>query len=353
MISDEGVKVVYWLGAGASFRALPIIGEMSAAFRNQHKWVRNAAKDETPADALNWYFEMMHSYAGYAKAYGTIDTYARALYLRGESDELAMLKLHLAMFFMLEQGIQEKNTISGHVVPVSYSKPESIDTRYMSWLALILQGEGRLSDRVRAISWNYDLQVEHALGVYLGLTDLSHLHGKEKVFVYPSPHEETDRTNPFLIHLNGIAGQSHVYDKVDCLYYGLLAVNPVKFIKELFSIYWQWVNGDTAMQHAMMNRFNFSWEKKPIAEQAVAYAKAAMSDAHILVIIGYSFPSFNRAVDKALFQAFNQGDGRRVVIQNPSFTPDMFRSIMGIAGGNPVIQQDDNLDQFHIPPEMF
>jgi hypothetical protein len=56
MIKEDGIKVVYWLGAGASYNALPIIGEMADAFRSQHIWVRKTAAKETSEPAMSSYF---------------------------------------------------------------------------------------------------------------------------------------------------------------------------------------------------------------------------------------------------------------------------------------------------------
>ena len=78
-----------------------------------------------------------------------------------------------------------------------------------------------------------------------------------------------------------------------------------------------------------------------------------VAEANRLVVICYSCPSFNRAVDKALIESFNVGKGKQVVIQNPSLTRDMFKRPMGITGGSPAVVEEDNLEQFHIPPYLF
>ena len=109
------------------------------------------------------------------------------------------------------------------------------------------------------------------------------------------------------------------------------------------------------MLNSAIDTFTFAWERTPIALKALEYAKNAMMDANILVVIGYSFPSFNRKVDKELFSTFlnHMAQAKKVVIQSPTMTSDTFRQIMGIRDTSQSVIVESNSDQFYIPPEFF
>lgn len=130
--------------------------------------------------------------------------------------------------------------------------------------------------------------------------------------------------------------------------------NREKFVNELFELYTDYDKRDQSMLYSMRETFRFAWE--PGNETVLDCAYRAMENASVLVIIGYSFPSFNRSVDKELFKRFcqTQPGSKYVVIQNPNLNPDTFRRIMGSIGVNiGSVQEETNLAQFHIPPELF
>ena len=104
VISQGGHKVVFWLGAGASHNALPIVNEMPVAFLGQAQHIDEQMFNRGLAD-FKRYTAYLKKMADWSWRYGSIDTYARSLFLLKREKELAELKLHLSMFFMLSQVI--------------------------------------------------------------------------------------------------------------------------------------------------------------------------------------------------------------------------------------------------------
>ncbi len=74
-------------------------------------------------------------------------------------------------------------------------------------------------------------------------------------------------------------------------------------------------------------------------------------DTSILVIIGYTFPFFNRAIDRKVIGAMTKLD--RVYIQDiePEKVRDTFFSIRSDLPENK-IKLIKNCDQFFLPPEL-
>lgn len=364
MTNEEGKKkVVYWLGAGASAHALPVVTEMPAAFRTlAHRIVDGVdpvVRQFPKTKEMERFSAYLNNMAEWSEQFGTIDTYARSLFLRKERELLAELKLHLGMYFLLEQALHLKHERPAGNEGETYWKRDRIDTRYMGWLALLLQPDAGISKRVNVVSWNYDLQIEHAVAIYRAYKDLSLLHSDPNIRFFPRPVNENTQytTPPAVIRLNGIAGHAKIGDQIQVLYNGLhdQAQNGATLVNRLFELYTDYNVRDKTMLHAMADTFTFAWEGNPIANKSVDLACRVMQSAQILVVIGYSFPSFNRAIDKKLYQAFCSTDAayKHVVIQNRSIDPDTFRQRLGQNGSSPNVLVEQNLEQFHIPSELF
>jgi len=355
MINPKGKRVVYWLGAGASANALPVVTQMGGAMRSQDAWIRHYLRTGIDEKVLSKYSTFLWGLADTIVPYGTVDTYARALFVQKRSKDLAELKLHLAIFFLLEQTVEKKNRLRHGEEKPEYDKPTMIDQRYMGWLALLVEEDKCITDKVRVISWNYDLQVEHALAKYWELPDLSELHKIRGGQIHPKALEPVANHAPFIIHLNGIAGHAISSQTTSFLYGPLNSNDPRKTILYLFDIYKDYDLSDGSVLNSMVDTMTFAWENKAVGNRGMELAKEALHQADIIVIIGYSFPSFNRKVDKELFSAF-VGDipqEKKVVVQNPTMAVETFQQIMGIDGHHPNVLVERSTDQFHIPPEFF
>ena len=62
------------------------------------------------------------------------------------------------------------------------------------------------------------------------------------------------------------------------------------------------------------NRISFAWER--MNDQYVQRISDCVSDAKVLVIIGYSFPFFNREVDRIIFEKMPSLE--KIYIQDPN-----------------------------------
>lgn len=369
MIDPKGSKVVYWVGAGASFQSLPIVSEMPAAFRDQGDQLEHGftlpLKKELSDNGLKRYRAYLEKMARWSKQFGSIDTYARALFLLGKKREreLAELKLHIALYFLLAQVLPREWHHPVLEYKRHFQKPERVDTRYMALLALLMNEHGGLSDRVNIISWNYDLQLEYAMMWFREHESMNAIHTDPNIRIFPSLFgtNSTYAVPPSIIRLNGVAGHARLKGEVKALYADVK--NPRKgvgpFIEALFDDYKDVANEGSEMLTSMVDTLNFAWEPNETSRMAIELSKRVMQEAETLVIIGYSFPSFNRKVDRELFNAFanRHGRSRRVVLQNGSQSPDTFTKMMGIdqrGDPNPLtVECEENLAQFHVPPTFF
>lgn len=362
MLTPEGKNVVYLIGAGASARALPTVKEMPSALLTHSTCVERRFSKEYGGEVdiryARRYKDFMNRMAKWSKEYGTIDTYARSLFLLNRTHELNELKLHLSMYFMLEEAMTRKVDFDYFPdVPITL-KTDRVDTRYLGWLALLMDVDSGINPRVNIVSWNYDLQLEHAMALFRGHECLGDLHTDPQFQVYPTPDRE-DRTfvrPPSLIRLNGVAGHDRTEVSGDALYKSQLVreSDAKDFGAELFNRYYTYLLNPETM-HARGSSITFAWEKDLVAANAQRLACRALIRADVLVVIGYSYPTFNRTIDRALYKFFShEGSGqKRVVLQSRSLSPATFKEMMGQTGDTPLVIQETNLDQFHVPSELF
>ena len=100
------------------------------------------------------------------------------------------------------------------------------------------------------------------------------------------------------------------------------------------------------------NAIRFAWENADISKRAIKLAKDKISQSEIVVIIGYSFPYFNRNVDREIFSGFVPNPNRKVYIQSPASTIEStikrFAAVTSFVTPEPFTE----VDQFLIPNEL-
>ena len=343
------MKVTYYLGAGASHDAIPIVGELEKAFGELKSWInytnstnrlqryRSVETKETYA-LLN---ALLDTAIFNAKLYGTIDTFAKKLTIGKNEQDLAMLKAALSYFFSVWQEINFKRI---NLKSVRENQFKDIDSRYLGLLTNYLNSEEKikLDDDVKFLSWNYDTQLERALAV---ITDKSVNSVLDGFGIYPFKKE----TAPNIIHLNGIAG---LYSEKGVVHSLLKEESPLGN-SERNVVLKERINFIKAVENREVDvneYFSFAWENNPTSRQAIEHAEKIMTNTEILVIIGYSFPTFNDQVDKRLIGAAKKSDRLKMVYyQDPNASKEVLNARFGIEEKKIKIIQKTN--QFVLPLE--
>lgn len=104
------------------------------------------------------------------------------------------------------------------------------------------------------------------------------------------------------------------------------------------------------------NKISFSWEK--MNDQYLTRIADCVADARVLVIIGYSFPFFNREVDRQLFERMPMLE--KIYIQDPSATTVKMSILPVLSKAQTAVNHlDKNIvllesdpKQFFMPPEL-
>lgn len=343
-------RVVYLLGAGASYgkrseiihqtmdglyhsgkysidEGIPVVNEINREIDRLVKSLKEIDPDyQKEGNFVGHFIKDLVWLKKEAERHMTIDTLAKQLFLQENHTEFDRLKRILSAFFIMMQVIYPA------------------DKRYDAFLANVLTYPGkRIPDDITILTWNYDSQIEIAYREYnLTVSPSEDFWRNVRKQLGITESHDFETANGKIYKLNGSAmleyygsftriGNPYVSDKKE-------------FVSKLSGIY--------HMSSAECY-LRFAWE----IDDDCRYLKdvfAQIQDAQVLVVIGYTFPYFNRKIDRALFN--NMPNLRKIYIQDPmaervtqNMTPAL--SVYQQGGDIPIILLKD-VDQFYLPSEL-
>lgn len=327
-------KITYLLGAGASANTIPVVADMysrikelSASLENSdiNRTLTHIAGRKIESSRIEVRHKQKKVIAGIlkdlrwlldeAENFSSFDTLAKKYYLAGEMENYERLKKCLIFYFTVEQLIFFKSDLRKDY---SFDK-KKIDKRYGSFISAIAtkaNGELQLNNNINVLSWNYDLQFELNLQLFKRkrIDEIKKNHGIFPPLYYRENEiaslRKKDRFS--LIKLNGNAvfatseDESHAFTTV----FDHFLTSQEQLLELLLAEWEKFDNYD----NSACRFFNFAWEanndfdgRKYEAHSALMKdAWAAVGETQILVVIGYSFPIFNREIDNRLFKSMTK-----------------------------------------------
>lgn len=313
----SGPKILYILGAGASCDAVPMINMnpetkmMGFCEALSYYFEQHISRFKSANEALTYvHIEQLRELLKLASKMGTPDLLAKLLIEKQRDMDYQMLK----------------NLISSFIDSIEFSD-NPMDMRALSFLTY-LSSNSRLPNNVRIINWNYDSQIEMAAEM------LSISKTKDTVIngftCWPNcSRGEANTTTPWMIHVNGVAGYEYSMEKLAkrVTKNDLLNTNPLllSFAFELDSTRWTFEQ----------NRINLMIE--------------AANGANILVVIGYSFPFFNRQFDKVIFEVI-KSTCSKIYYQDPLNNGSFISSIFDVDPKKIIHVSDCKF--YHVPNEF-
>lgn len=336
-------KVTYLLGAGSSKNALPLIKEIPERIEEIIKVISGEDKlldseskfTEYPIqnqqskqhyqremkDCLKWLMEVSRNHA-------SVDTFAKKLFIKGNRGELRRLKNALSVFFILEQA---------HRPP---------DYRYDAFFASILNDITALPENISIITWNYDYQIELAMSDFLEMPYLRDIIFKSKVYFKGFVNKNNDGfriykvngTCAFIDDDNMTFEPNKIHRSID-----------KAFVERVTEIYYR-VNYTKYFR----NTLSFSWEQESTEEpeKSIVYnAIENTKETEVLVVIGYSFPFFNRDIDRQIIGSMK--NLKRVYFQAPDANAlkERFQAIRSNIDPKDLVPRFDT-EQFLLPDEL-
>jgi hypothetical protein len=332
---DITKKIVYLLGAGASAGALPVISDIKTRMNGFWEYFKSVYKGPVKEN-----FNKVHNEI---QKHKSPDTFARICYL-SNNGLLDYLKIYLSLYLLFEQ--LEKNEIpffnnKGYADKTLPDKFHTIvDSRYISFISAIAErvnSKIELPQNLSFISWNYDSQFEIAYSKITGREQkLFEIRGDLGMLQNMT---STNEKNIRYVKINGSAD----FDKKESFDTAVeLLQTDISRLPQLGGF----LDGNRTEQ----SNLHFAWEENLFVNRAREEAKRMLSEANIIVIIGYSFPDFNRYVDKDLFSLTKPN---KIYVQDLE-PNNILEKLDGVKSGireiaKPFLQKD----QFIIPYEFW
>jgi hypothetical protein len=311
-------KITYYFGAGASANSLPTINgipgrisEILGILRDTLESNEGFSKEEgyfipeLKKEIIN-YLETLLKNIGNAQ---TVDTYAKKLHLQGNPQELIEFKKRLILYFLIEQILNP------------------IDPRYDTFFASIFEEKLEIPPQIKVVSWNYDLQFELAFSSYSNDYSLDSVLASlgvvAKNFRVSKGEGETGQTSVF--KLNSLASFSNTNTYVFDFNQGAILGNERSDIIKLYSFL------KKGLDSGIINpTLSYAWEKDTFRSSQRSIEDITIeniSDTKTLVVIGYTFPFFNRKADGKILGSLKNLDKVYVQDLNPDDVIETLKSI--------------------------
>ncbi len=336
-VEQKPYSVAYFLGAGASVGALPVVNEFSDGILEVIKELSSRSKIADPSTQRR-FNEVTHDLTLLqtgCRKHHSVDTYARSFWLKRQDEHYNAVKWQICLFFDLRH----------------YFFPKRRELRYDSLLSSIMDRGVRFPKNVSVVSWNYDYEIEKAYLPYTNYRALEDCY-KDLSFFHKGVQRRSSRKPLPVVKVNGTAG--FLDGRKMRLGLGCNAemeqskdANPTGLIKILNSYLMNKVSKQSTI--------SFAWEMtKRSHKSIIAQAKQKLEEADTIVIIGYSFPTFNKEVDKELFSGLAHGRKTFVLQDMPNVLGDRKTQLERLIGTRDIedIRTDSNVSQFHIPLEL-
>jgi hypothetical protein len=338
-------NITYLFGAGASAEKLPLVKDLPNKLADFKSFLENnfLENDDEPIKVddhydLNLTYSIVRKrlindiewLATASEKHSSIDTFAKKLFIRGEKDLLRNLKTLLTIYFSFEQ------------------LRVSPDPRYDAFFASIISSSiTNLPSNINILSWNYDSQFELSFSEYL---KNDNVFKNEQWLRTRNKYKNSKHDDGFgLYKLNGTARFfKNLINNDD--YSILRSVSDeinYDYLKRAIFAY------QSSVENKFFPSLSFSWERDIAEKSIIDKAARAVQNSNVLVVIGYSFPFFNRDIDKTIIQCM--GSLEKVYIQDPYATKleERFNSFKaGYQEKIDIIPIEKDLDQFFLPPEL-
>jgi hypothetical protein len=326
--------LLYLLGAGASCNTLPLASDFAERLFKFSDMLTTAAEAivefnngrpfsrvKQPTSYPLWnqpYLEFKEAIiwlAQEASHHASIDTFAKKLYFKKDSKNLKKLKVVLSAYLIGEQ------------------QTNHVDLRYDSFFASICQFDIDnlvcLPPNLRVLTWNYDAQLEKA---FYGFCEKDELVLKNITY---------NRSQ--IRRINGCCGHEFP-GTIDDFISAIWDASPYSRWEAAIKLYQKYMDKDCQDTPNIC----FTWEER-ISHSLLE----DLNKVSIIVVIGYSFPYFNRDMDERIFQEFGV-NLKKVYLQCPKDTYEsvekrLVRLLPPLEEG---IIRINSTDLFYIPDEF-
>lgn len=266
----------------------------------------------------------------------SIDTLAKSYYVKygSQSTEYKTIKKVISIYLIWEQLIGRGN----------YAEREK---RFSQLIAYYIDPTSRkIPANVRFLSWNYDSQLQLAMKEFLPNDSTLHKLISEDLISYPQSHfNDIDEDAIQAVHLNGFA--SCGYNKEKEISFpdisNLSSIDVSRVMKKTLDTFFP------NEEENFCETVRFAWDfdnENAFGAKSVRIAKNIAAKTNTLIIIGYSFPAYNREVDREIINEMQtSGNLKKIIFCDPNLTEEILRQELSI-DQDISIEKHKNLNQF-------
>jgi len=308
----EMPKVVYLLGAGVSYDSIPVVERFVEEIEGILIILRGMVITNKMVFASNGKIlldtaieDLLFLQAGCID-HRSVDTFAKKLFLTSHILEnrynYARLKNSVVLFFELYRFFHKK-----------------VDKRYDGFIATLLNNTPtRFPSDVNILSWNYDYEFERAYHKYC--PEKQHLEEVYNDINFVHKNHKKTVSNKGLFSVLKINGTAGFFDSNHKLILGLgypdlMGSSAENWHAEVFPILEKYLEY-CLPENGYSSAISFSWESDNGEQKILKRIENCIFNAEKLVIIGYSFPYFNRQIDRFIVNTIKH-DKIKVYIQDP------------------------------------
>lgn len=262
-------KFTYLLGAGSSCETLPLNNNVKESISKLIDYFENhsAIVDENYEVYKNYLKLDLEWLLEICSLHLSVDTYAKKLHIKEEYKTLNKLKFSLSILFIIIENVYP------------------IDKRYDAFWASILEDKN-IHPGLNILSWNYDLQLERSLSNFIDLS-------LEKTIQLPYFSRKQNNSNRIngntkIFKINGDVTIKKTTQTQN--------IEEVDFkTKENISIFLQQYKEFRENNYDSLTNISFAWENTKFKFNESLYSSIYSTQS--LIVVGYSFPFFNRKID--------------------------------------------------------
>ncbi|MEO1032255.1 MAG: hypothetical protein AAFX55_12660 [Bacteroidota bacterium] len=322
------MNITYLLGAGASYNALPVveqIPESLSLFANQFKiksleWliendqrsriserylldITDSKEQKQKFEEISQFYKNIVWLKDESEKHTSIDTFAKKLYLKEDFPNLKKLKFLLSCFFIY---LQRKDT--------------GLDKRYDSFFASILDDINTLPGAIKILTWNYDSQLEIAFKNFSDYPlDVCKSILKCQSKSLSNRYKDLDPGSFGIYKINGTTDVNFGRNN-EKPFITDLDINDNKLIEKFLF-------GNNSLESNNLDfTLSFAWENHN--DSFFNKISNSIQNTEVLVIIGYSFPFFNRKVDEFILNSMP--NLKKIYVQDPYHADDIIEKIKGL-----------------------
>lgn len=354
-------KITYLIGAGASAKALSVVSEMELRLRVFKNYLFNFKYQSGILEYIEEIDDLLKNISE-----NTIDEYARMLNRSPQTKiKYYILKALLIGFFLFEQMKKKSSEFADGDLKMGPTLPHyprannlnlseeiaskinnTLDKRYLGFLGKILNDENKFKGDVNILSWNYDSQFEIAMERHL--IRYKNIDSFIDIFPFPMPinFEEFGASERLhnILKLNGTAG---IFKKKGEIY--SVYESQDEYFDDIITIILSIYREAKTRLDQYKPLLHFAWEKSPVTEYVLSRAKKMVKETEILVVLGYSFPDFNRDIDREIF---SDTKIKKVYLQVNN-DPSVLLNLRGLKNDfYQKVENVENSNSFFIPPEF-